>query len=150
MVMKKRKHSVIPMIQFSNLIPNITDLDLDNPSIIDKETKETKEKRETYAKLMLLLFYPYRVQSDLLRDCSYWTCYTYAVTHNKLSEKGTQVMQNLQDVNYNSIKLKIASDELTTTATFPPHEDDKTLRKKPSGRLRNSIERYRSYIKCNE
>lgn len=99
----------------SNLISNITYLDLYKYSIIDEDTVET---REVCVNIMLLLFYQYRIQSDLLRDYSYWKCYTYAVIHPKISDKGIQVMQHLQDIHYNYSNLKIARNELTTTTTF--------------------------------
>ena len=68
MVMARRKHVVIPCINSVNLIPNIRDLHI----LETISNKGIIEKRERYAMLVLLLFYPYCSQDDLLINDSYW------------------------------------------------------------------------------
>ena len=57
MIMVKRTNILIPCINFINLLPNIVDFSIDN---ITTEVHILK-KREEYAKIILLLFYPYRI-----------------------------------------------------------------------------------------
>ena len=56
MVMPKRKNIFIPLISSINLLPNIADL---NVGIITTDTT-VLQQREEYAKIVLLLVYPYR------------------------------------------------------------------------------------------
>lgn len=46
MVVSKRKHIIVPITYFSNLISNITDLDLDTSSIIYEETVENERNMQ--------------------------------------------------------------------------------------------------------
>ena len=62
MVMSKRKNIYIPCINSLNLLPNVAELRIDS-DIMDMNTLS---KREEYAKIVLLLFYPYRIQDDLM------------------------------------------------------------------------------------
>ncbi len=57
MVMSKRKNIYIPCINSLNLLPNVADLGTD--SIISEA--DTSRKSEEYAKIVLLLFYSYRI-----------------------------------------------------------------------------------------
>ena len=68
MVMSERKHHIVPCISsIHRLIPNIAHLQqleqTSDPTIINL--------REEYAKIVLLLFYPYRTQDDLELNGSY-------------------------------------------------------------------------------
>ena len=56
MVMSKRKHICVPCISSINLLPNIADIDIGTPTTDATILKQ----REEYAKIVLLLFYPYR------------------------------------------------------------------------------------------
>ena len=67
MCMKKRKHFVIPQITSTKLFPNISQLQMNNASPSD----EVITVRETYAKMALLLFYPFRTRSDLKHNGSF-------------------------------------------------------------------------------
>ena len=62
MVMSTRKNIFIPCISSLFLLPNVEDLRMDS-IITDLETIGT---REEYEKIILLLFYPYRIQDDLM------------------------------------------------------------------------------------
>ena len=53
---------------------------------------DTTITREEYAKIILLLFYPYRVQDDLLLNESYWDRYNMALSENKKSHQDLQVI----------------------------------------------------------
>ena len=97
MIMVKRKNIFIPCINSINLLPNIADLSINN---ITTEV-DILRKREQYAKIILLLFYPYRIQDDLILNNSYWNRYIMASDKNMISVKGLEVCQNLQDVCHN-------------------------------------------------
>ena len=68
MVMAQREHTRIPCISSINLLPNIEEL------LMEEETfnENTVQLRENYALIILLLFYPFRTQSDLKLYGSYW------------------------------------------------------------------------------
>ena len=124
MVMSERKHFIIPCISSLNLLSNIVDLHIleesNDPNIIDL--------REEYAMIILLLFYPYRTQDDLVINGSFWEKYKFVVDNNILSPKSLEVIQNIQDVCHNCSKLKQAKDELDAITVYTPHEkDDKKL-----------------------
>ena len=120
MVMSKRNQFIIPSISNNSLLPNIADLnilqDITDPSVT--------ELRERYAMIVLLLFFPYRDQDDLLIDGSYWEKFKRATSEKLFSQKSLEVIQNIQDVLYNCSKMKQVKDELETTTTFTPHESD--------------------------
>ena len=80
MVMAKRKKYVIHKISCSNLLPNIEDLELLNTNNNDINVSE---KRQKYAKIALLVFYPYRIQSDLEKDGSRWELYIEVLDRKK-------------------------------------------------------------------
>ena len=107
MVMSKRKRVVIPSISSVKLLPNINELSLN----IDNTNDEiVLKRREKYGQIALLLFYPYRDRDDLKLDGSYWKRYIHALEEQLISSKCIQVLQNIQDVTYNCIDLKVASD----------------------------------------
>ena len=62
MVMSKRKNIFIPCINNIHLLPNVADLKIDSDSV----EVDALGERGKYAKIVLLLFYPYRVQDDLM------------------------------------------------------------------------------------
>ena len=120
MVMSERSHYIVPCINSLNLLPDIADLhpleETNDPNVISL--------REKYAAIVLLLFYPYRIQDDLEIDGSYWKNYRYVIDNNILSSKSLEVCQNIQDVSHNCSKLKQAEDELKLTTVFTPHKED--------------------------
>ena len=120
MIMSKRKNNCIPCINSLNLLPNVADLRID--SIITE--MDTSRKREEYAKIVLLLFYPYRIQDDLMLNESYWDRYKMALSENRRSPKDLQVLQNIQDVCHNCENLKVAQDNLVKTITGEAHKSD--------------------------
>ena len=66
-------------------------------------TEDSIGKREMYAKMALMMFYPFRSLSDLTCDKSYWKKIHQELTnHNKNEEtifwkKGFEILQNIQD-----------------------------------------------------
>ena len=82
MVLSKRKHIYVPCISSINLLPNIADLD------IGKSTTDATilKQREEYAKIVLLLFYPYRTPDDLMLIGSYWNKYELVLKEKKYQQ----------------------------------------------------------------
>ena len=68
MVMSERTHYVIPCISSINLLPNIAKL-CQHEETYDEDIIDL---REQYAKIVLLLFYPFCTQDDLLLNGSFW------------------------------------------------------------------------------
>ena len=106
MVMSKR-NIFIPCINSLNLFPNVEDIRIDS---IETDM-DTSRNREEYAKIVLLLFYPYRIKDDLLLNESYWDRYKMALSENRISPKHLQVIQNIQDVCHNCTELKVPQDD---------------------------------------
>ena len=98
-VMQRMKQMKVPQITSTKRLPNVTKLSID--SDIDSSDTDLMYYREEYAKIALLLFYPYRFKADITRNDSCWKVYEDALCHNKLSEMGYDVLQNIQDVQYN-------------------------------------------------
>jgi hypothetical protein len=66
-------------------------------------TEKTHDKQEMYAKMALLMFYPYRKLNDLTDDGSYWKK-THKVLqchllkkYTKFWEKGFEILQNIEE-----------------------------------------------------
>jgi len=120
MVMSQLEQTCVPCISSINLLPNVADLAIDE----EQSDNNVLELREKYALIILLLFYPFRTQSDLELNGSYWRRYRYAINNKKISDKCLEVIQNIQDVCYNCSKLKSARDDLEQETVYVPHEDD--------------------------
>ena len=120
MVMSERTHYIIPCVSSANLLPNIAKL-CQHEETYDEDVMNL---REQYTKIVLLLFYPFHTQDDLLLNGSFWEKYLHVKDNNILSEKCVQVCQNIQDVSYNCTNLKQAQDELISTTSFTPSDQD--------------------------
>jgi hypothetical protein len=65
----KLKHPTIPRIALpKEKLSPLKDLQLNTT----KPTEESFDKREIYAKMALLMFYPFRCLNDLTIEGSYW------------------------------------------------------------------------------
>lgn len=85
---------------------------------------DTNVERESYAMVVLLLFYPFRDKDDLHIDGSYWEKYKIVSSTNLISKKSIEVLQNIQDCSYNCSMLKTAKDDLQCTTEYIPHDND--------------------------
>ena len=91
------------------------------------------DKREMYAKMALLMFYPFRQLNDLKCNGSYWTLF-----HNELKKhtnkentvfwkKGFEILQNIQDRSTMEKHVKRARDPISiTTKNEKPNDDNGT------------------------
>jgi len=73
------------------------ELTSDNPSQL------AQEKREDYAKVALMMFYPFRTLDDLLTNGSYWTTFDrerkgyFSGTKTVFWAEGFKILQNIED-----------------------------------------------------
>ena len=103
------KHEFIPKISLPEGEPcNIEKLCMNEEDM----DKSVKQHQENYAKMALLIFYPFRTLVDLKKENSYWNLFNeqcrmhfYLDTDDKRREKlkfwctGFDILQNIQDQN---------------------------------------------------
>ena len=136
----KLKLPVIPKISLpKGKLCKVEDLKLNssNPSV------ETVSCREDYAKMALMMFYPFRHIDDLKLDGSYWKRFDKErVAHYHENKdtlfwpKGFEILQNIQDRNTleKEVKMKRARDATTkvTTCEQPDDSDKKSSKSNAS------------------
>ena len=95
-------------------------------------TEDSIDKRETYAKMALLMFYPFRQLTDLTCKKSYWKKFHQELTnHNKNEEtifwkKGFEILQNIQDRDTLQKHVRRARDPICmVTVNEKPDEKNK-------------------------
>jgi hypothetical protein len=93
-----------------------------------------------YAKIALLMFYPFRQLNDLKYDGSYWKLFhNELVRHNNNEEtvfwkKGFEILQNIQDRSTLEKQVKRARDPISmTTKNEKPSKTNTTQSKSPVG-----------------
>ena len=123
MCMRKRKHLVIPQISSTKLFANISELKMS----VESPSDEVIAAREEYAKMALLLFYPFCTRSDLTENGSFWKKYRLSVRDGTFWPKGLEILQNIQDINYNCAQLKKPVDPITASTVLQQHEKDKEI-----------------------
>ena len=118
MVMSEMTDYIILCISSINLLPNIVDLH----QLEETSYHNIIDLREEYARILLLLFYPYCIQDGLKLNESYWDRYTLALSNNLILNKDMQVCQNIY-VCHHCLKLKVSSDDLLKITTMVPHDN---------------------------
>ena len=80
-------------------LPLLRDLEIDN----DKPSDHAIQKRESYAKIALLMFYHFRELEDLKTDDSYWTTFDnerelyFKGEETVFWKTGFEILQNIED-----------------------------------------------------
>ena len=131
------QHEVIPKVSLPReKLCDIELLHINKSSVSDS----AKQYREDYAKMALLMFYPFRTLDQLKKDNSYWTLfeeqrrmYFNLDGCHKNSEKlkfwwkGFEILQNIQDRFTLEKKLKRARDPvvLETSCRQPENSTSK-------------------------
>jgi hypothetical protein len=120
----KLKHPTIPRIALTKekLCP-LKDLQLNTT----KATEELFDKCEIYAKMALLMFYPFRSLNDLTIEGSYWEKISQELQRHleckitKFSKKGFKILQNIYDRMTLQKQLKCVNDPIymTTISEIP-------------------------------
>jgi hypothetical protein len=97
-------------------------------------------KREMYAKIALLMFYPFQQSNDLKYNGSYWKLFHNELErHNNNKEtvfwkKGFKIQQNIQDRSTLEKQVKHARDLISiTTKNEKPSETNSIQTKSPVG-----------------
>jgi hypothetical protein len=97
-------------------------------------------KREMYAKIALLMFYPFLQLNDLKYNGSYWILFHNELErHNNNKEtlfwkKGFEILQNIQDRSTLEKQVKRARDPISiTTKNEQPSETNSIQTKSPVG-----------------
>ena len=91
------------------------------------------EESETYSKNVLLLFLPFRRESDLKYLGSYTLKLRIVYNSNRLKDKHVAFLQNIQDTKYNSFKIMNVRDHLqriTNPFQFNTTQDTNTTNSK--------------------
>ena len=99
--LSKIKHSTIPRIALPpNKLCFMEKLELQH----DNSTEKTHVTREMYAKMALLMFYPFRQLKDLKVDESYWRQFHKQLQchlkqkHTKFWENRFELLQKIEDM----------------------------------------------------
>ena len=114
-VQKRKKECLIKIFQYD--FPDTAEF---GGSILSASTPVT-EVTEKYAKLALLLFYPFRILDDLLSLNSYTLKFREAVADGIIDVKAKSFLQNVQDARSNCFRMARLEDDLQRdTDMFQP------------------------------
>lgn len=125
--LEELEHFVIPKISFpKDRLCNIEELQIGQVMPDD----HTSLIREEYAKIALLMFYPYRTLEDLKLNNSYWNLFMRE--HNKhlngretkFWKKGFEILQNIQDRLTLQKEVKRARDPITLNTSCQKPSDN--------------------------
>jgi hypothetical protein len=83
-----------------------------NGSLLDERTVITPVI-EQYSRLVLMLFYPFRCEDDLLLDGSHTKRLRHCVKHNLVRQFAFEYLQNVQDSRSNALRFAAVEDELS-------------------------------------
>lgn len=135
--LEKRKFPIIPRTSLpeEEKLCTIKDLDLANESIA---TGVLHQRRETYAKIALVMFYPFRTLEDLKLNDRYWDKFMHEKKRLKESlpavegaedmpkfwAKGIEILENI-DCRISMDKLPTPDDILKRHTTGDDTEDDR-------------------------
>jgi hypothetical protein len=136
---RELKHIQIPVIYMKQALPEISKLELNSL----KPSMNAKQQREYFAKIVLLLFYPFRDFSELKHeDGTFWSKYIWARDNGKLWEydpknfqssqspnRALAVLQNIQD-KVNCHELKRPVDIISETTVEKPCTEKGSSRRK--------------------
>jgi hypothetical protein len=97
-------------------------------------------KREIYAKIALLMFYPFQQLNDLKYNGSYWKLFNNELERHNNKEKtvfwkkGFEILQNIQDRSTLEKHVKRARDPISiTTKNEKPNETNSIQTESPVG-----------------
>ena len=128
--LSKLKYPTIPKISLPPYkLCSLEELDLHH----EKSTEKSYDKRETYAKMALIMFYPYRTLNDLKIDGSFWKQFNKQRRRyingkkTKFWPKGFDILQNIEDILLQQKHVKRARDPISiATINKKPLDIDKT------------------------
>ena len=133
--LEELKHFVIPKVSLPR--DRLCDIEVLNIHC-DEPNDPTSKLREDYAKIALIMFYPYRTIDDLRLHNSYWNRFMCEYNKHKNNnetkfwKKGFEILQNIQDRQTLEKGLKRARDPIalstscqmnSSTNSGQPHTD---------------------------
>ena len=129
--LEERRRSVIPITFIpKNKLCCLADLCLDD---LDVDVDEvTVICRENYAKMALLMFYPFRKLSDLMTDFSYWKLFKNELdkhrnhSETKFWKEGFTILQNMEDRAFLTKSLTRARDPISLKTKKSEIESEST------------------------
>ena len=92
-------------------------------------TEETSDKREWYAKMALLMFYPYRSLGDLKICTTYWSLFCRELQlhlekqKHTFWSKGFEILQNMEDRSNIQKHIKRARDPISLVTNNKQSEE---------------------------
>ena len=114
--LRRRRLDVIPVLNIQKgSLCGIEDLNLNS----DVVSNEVNEKRESYAKMALLMFHPFRNKRDIQIEGSYWKKFNYErikwgnKEETTFLAEGFSILQNIDDRSTSSSKVRRARDPVT-------------------------------------
>ena len=114
--LRRRKLEVIPVLNIQKgSLCSIEDLNLNSDAV----SNEDNEKRESYAKMALLMFHPFRNKEDIQIEGSYWNKFNdERIKWGNKEEttfltEGFSILQNIDDRSTSSSKAQRARDPVT-------------------------------------
>jgi len=126
----KLKNPTIPKISLPpHKLCSLIELDIQN----ENSTEKSHDKREMYAKMALLMFYPYQTLNDIKIDGSYWKKFNeqrhlyIKKQRTKFWTKGFDILQNIEDRMSQQQHVKRARDPISiATINKKPLDSNKT------------------------
>ena len=122
----KLKCPTIPKISLPpNKMCSVEELELNNKM----PTEETSDKREWYAKMALLMFYPYRSLGDLKICTTYWSLFCRELQlhlekqKHTFWSKGFEILQNMEDRSNIQKHIKRARDPISLVTNNKQSEE---------------------------
>ena len=129
----RRPLRVIPIICLpSEKLSRIENLELDK----SPPTEETAITRENYAKMALMMFYPFRTLEDIKLNGSYWSLFRSELNLFNMGKpttfwkQGFTILQNIQDRYTLQKKLHRAKDPITLNTTSGQSKINKEFKSK--------------------
>lgn len=116
----ERKKECIPKLYYSNKFPDVEQLEINKGDDVDDTVKEL---REEYALKALLLFYPFRLKEDFLKEGNdLWTM--YRTEKNRLKESlATNICMDPPHLFIHSPKILQNIQDLLNVKRIPPNEE---------------------------
>ena len=116
--LKKRKHWVIPMTYYEGTaLCGLEYLNLDDD--INRTNSFTEEYREDYAKIALLMFYPFRTLEDTKINGSHWKLFRRELKLHRAGKtttmwgQGFDILQHIEDRKMLQLNICRTPDEIT-------------------------------------
>lgn len=120
----KRKKWVVPITYYDGAaLCGLANLNIDSASSTSKSSIIIDEYREDYARIALLMFYPYRKLEDIMINGSYWAVFKRELDlyrqekETTMWRKGFSILQNIENRKMLQSHRNNLADEITDKTT---------------------------------